>query len=1100
MKRLLLPLPALMGALFLFFSCQSGQKSLFTILDASKTGIKFINQLSEKDPQLNILSFPYYYNGGGVAVGDINNDGLPDLCFTGNQVPNRLYLNKGKLQFEDITEKAGLHARGWSNGVSMADVNGDGLLDIYICRSGLVPAQQRTNLLYINKGSLQFSEEAAAYGLDDPGYSTQASFFDYDKDGDLDLYLINQSTATKNAMDQVEFVGLRDVRGDSTLENKLFRNEKGHFIQASAAAGIRSNKLSFSLGVSTADINGDGWPDLYITNDFKEPDYCYINNGNGTFTDSIAHKFTQTSLYGMGVDVSDYNNDLLPDMAVVDMLSEDNKGQKMHMGYDSYDEYNNLFRNGLFPQYMKNTLQKNNGDGTFSEVGQLAGVSNTDWSWSPLFADFDNDGLKDLFISNGYRKDITDLEFLQFNDSQRDRLLMGYQRASTEEYIDKLPGLHLSNYLFQNKGNDRFENVAAAWGLDKATFSNGAAYADLDGDGDLDLITNNVDEPAGIYRNNSESLLQHHFLKVALAGDSMNRMAVGAKVFAYAGSHHWMQEQVPVRGYQSAVDQVLHFGVGIHSSVDSVVVLWPNGKRSVVGVVKADQQVQINIKDAGNPTGNAVANAAGPLLTEVNNLLDFRHVENEFNDFTVQTLLPKYYSRSGPCMAKGDVNGDGVEDLFIGGAAGQPAALFLNSGDKLIRHKLQVFEADRNYEDVAALFFDADGDKDQDLYVGSGGYEFAANDTLLNDRLYVNDGKGNFARAAQALPGANFSTSCVRAADMDRDGDQDLFVGRKLVPGMFPVAPPSAILINDGKGHFSEGTASVCPSLQTGSLISDAVFTDLNQDQYPDLVTVGEWSPIKVYLNNKGVLEDATQSYLPFAANGWWNCVTSADLDGDGFEDLIAGNQGWNNQFRASEKEPMELFYKDFDGNGSVDPVLCYYLQGVSYPAFSRDDITEQLPVLKKKLLYYTDFANARLKDLFDSDQREDMQQLQTNNLATLILKNNGRQLTPQTLPIEAQYAPVYAITVLDANGDGKQDVLLSGNNTYTRIKFARFDASFGTLLLNNGKGEWQYAPQYLSGLKLKGDVRSTVQLGKHIIFGRNNETAVVYRINSSNK
>ena len=1065
---------------------------LFTELSETETGINFRNLIKEDNPDFNIALYPYFYNGSGVAIGDINNDGLPDICFTGNMVKNRLFLNKGNMHFEDITERSGIATKeGWCTGVTMVDINADGKLDIYICRSGLKNQSYRRNLLFINNGDLSFSEEAARYGLDDPGYSTQASFFDYDKDGDLDMFLINQSDP-KYSMGKIEFVQLRGQQGDPVMGNKLFRNDQGHFTNVTRDAGISSNVLTFSLGLSTADINNDGWPDIYVGNDFKEPDYLYINNHDGTFKDSLAAMMDHTSLYSMGIDVNDYNNDLLPDLVVLDMLPEGNHAQKMHMGADNFDQYNLLFRNGMFYQYMKNSLQKNNGDGTFSEIGQQAGISNTDWSWSPLFADLDNDGYKDLFVTNGYKRDNTDIQFIKYSYDQSLRMQNGGPAVSVEEYISHMPGINVPNYAFKNEGYS-FVNKAEEWGLANNSFSNGAAYADLDLDGDLDLVVNNIDEYAGVYKNNSETINKNNYLEVKLEGNEKNQSGIGARVYAYAGKEKWMQEQVPVRGFQSSVGEVLHFGLGRHKQLDSLIIVWPDGKKQIFSQVKVNQLLKANI-------AQAKALESMPAQKEMffkvdSNLIDYKHIENEFNDFTVQSLLPHYFSRSGPCMVKSDVNGDGREDLFIGGARGQASALFLNDGKKFKRKVVAAFEKDAGSEDVAAVFFDADGDGDKDLYVGSGGYEFSVDDSLLKDRIYINDGKGDFTKSKANLALPAFSTSCVKAADIDGDGDLDLFVGGRVIPGRFPLSPGCRILKNDGKGVFNDATDIVCPILKSSGMVGDAAWVDINGDKLPDLVTVGEWTPVKVYINKKGILGDASGQYIKFASNGWWNAILAEDFDGDGDIDLVLGNQGLNNQFKVSEKEPIELYYKDFDQNGSIDPILCYYIDGKSFPAYSRDDMTEQLPFLKKKYLYYTNYADETLEDIFSAAERKGMQKLNAQLMQSVYLQNNGAEgFVIKMLPAEAQCSPIYAMVSGDFNNDGLKDLIVGGNNTFTRIKFSRYDANHGMLFLGDGKGNFSYVPSMQSGLCIRGDVRSMVLNGKDIFWGMNNNKVVGYR------
>jgi hypothetical protein len=1079
-------------------SCSTVDDSrLFSLLDKESTGVTFRNELFESD-QLNVINYGYFYNGGGVAIGDINNDGLQDIFFSGNMVKNRLYLNKGDFKFENITDKSGVaQMQGWCTGATMVDINGDGKLDIYICRSADGDAARRKNLLFINNGDLTFTEKAEEYGLADPGYSTQAAFFDYDKDGDLDMFLINHSLQ--------QYTGgvheMTSVRGqrNPNFASKLYRNDNGHFTNVSDQAGIISNVLSFGLGLAIADVNNDGWPDVHVSNDFNEPDYLFINNKNGTFSEKLSDCMDHISLFSMGSDFADYNNDGLQDLVTLDMLPEDNKTQKMHSGAENFDKMQMLFNQGFYFQFSRNMLQKNNGDGTFSEIGQLAGISNTDWSWASLFSDFDNDGNKDLFISNGYVKDYTELDFLKYTMDETLRAREEHKEVATNDFIQKMPSIRIPNYIFQNKGDGSFVKKTAEWGLNHAGVSSGTAYVDLDNDGDLDLVINNTNDDAAIYRNNEEKFSKNNYLKISLKGDAKNPFGIGAKVTLHCKDTLYFQEQQPVRGFQSSVDPNLNFGVGKNQTIDSVVVIWPNDRMQVIPAVKANQTLVVKLDDASGVWHYDSTTHVKSYFTE--DSLSFRHRENIFNDFNTQVLLPNYLSRQGPTMARADVNKDGREDIFIGGAKGQPGQLLLQTASGTFTNKAQPsISKDSASEDVAAEFFDADGDGDMDLVVGSGGYEFTENDPLFQDRLYINDGAGNFARKEDALPKILSSTGCVRSGDVDGDGDLDLFIGSRLVPGKYPTTPQSYLLINDGKGNFSDGTANANAALSHVGMVTDAVWLDVNNDKQQDLVVVGDWMPIKVFVNNKGKLEDASANYIKFPSNGWWNRILVADMDGDGDKDLVIGNLGNNAQFRASEKEPVRMYYKDFDGNGSVDPIFCYYIDGMEYPALSRDDLMEQLPGLKKKFLKYSAYATATVKDLFDEQTLRDAGVLSANTLNTVYLQNDGTSgFTVKQLPVEAQYAPVYAMAAVDANKDGKMDLVLAGNNVWTRIRFSRYDANHGLLLLGDGKGSFTYVPQPQSGFKIRGDVRSMTVIddGKNtrLVFGVNNAKPKIYSL-----
>lgn len=1090
MKKIVTPFFLLL--LFVFNACKEETPPLFTRLSENDTGITFRNLLKEEDPEFNIIFYPYFYNGGGVAVGDINNDGLTDMFFSGNMVKNRLFINQGNMEFQDITEKSHVaDFEGWCTGVSFVDIDSDGWLDIYVCRSGLKNDKYRKNLLFINNHDLTFTEKAAAFGLDDLGYSTHASFFDYDRDQDLDVMLINQSLP-EYSMGKIDFVQLRNQRADSTYRNKLFRNDNGMFVDVSTKAGIQSNVLSFSLGLTTSDLNMDGWPDIYIANDFKEPDYYYINNGDGTFTESLRKAIGHTALYAMGVDAADYNNDLLPDLVVLDMLAESNEAQKMHMGGDNYTQYKYLFKQGMFHQYMKNCLQKNNGDGTFSEVGQLAGISNTDWSWSPLLADFDNDGLRDLFITNGYKRDNTDIEFVVYSMNQSIRIQKGGDAVNVAEYISHMPGIHLPNYIYKNTGNDKFENKVQDWGFNHNTFSHGAAYADLDNDGDLDLITNNTDEFAGVYRNNSEKLLpENNYIRIKLVGEKGYDIGVGAKIYLHAKGQNILLEQNPTRGFQSSSDHILHAGLGQTTIVDSIRVVWPDQTSQLLTDVKANQLLTVNKKDVS--LIYTKPSVQKTVFTEQASAIAFKHEENDYNDFLTQFLLPKDYSHHGPCMAKADINKDGLEDIFIGGARGQASKIFIQTHDKrFIEIKNPALEADAAFENMDAAFFDADGDGDQDLYVVSGGYSQQENLSLLQDRLYLNNGKGTFSKKAGMLPEYLANKNSIAPADIDNDGDIDIFVGGHVKSGKFPLAESSKIFLNDGKGKFSDQSDNLSADLKNAGIVNGATWADMNRDAILDLIIASEWKPLQVFINSKTKLQLDT-TFLAEAGTGLWTSLLAHDFDKDGDIDIVAGNYGFNSQFKVDNNHPLTIYYNDFDGNGSVDPIITHYIGDKAYPLVPRDDMNGQMPIMKKKFNDYKVYSNATINELLTADQLKNASRGTVDNMATTYFENTGKSFTKRQLPVQAQYAPVYAMIAADYNNDGFEDLILAGNQSYNRIYLAKHDANHGQLYLGDGKGNFKYVSQYQSGLSLRNDVKKALVLNQLLIFGLNDTAVRVY-------
>lgn len=1073
--------------LIFLFACSEKEKTLFSELQPDDTGIDFRNDLVETN-DLNVLSYIYFYNGGGVAAGDLNNDGLADLFFTGNQKGNKIYINKGDFSFEDVSRAAGVEKHGgWSTGVVLVDINNDGWNDIYVCRSGDANPGNRKNLLYVNNHDNTFTEKGALYGLDDAGYSTHATFFDYDRDGDLDMFLINHSIHYFQVDN--EFTRLKG-RPDKNFGSKLYQNNNGVFADVSEKAGIVSNVISFGLGVAVGDVNSDGWPDVYVSNDFKEQDYLYINNQNGTFTNELEERIDHTSLFSMGSDMEDVNNDGHTDLLTLDMLPPDNLRLKMTAGAENFDKFRILHDAGFYWQYMRNMFHINNGDGTFSEIGSLSGIANTDWSWASLFADFDNDGNKDLFVTNGYVRDYTNMDFMKFMVDYQTKVYTTGKELPLLQLIAKMPSSELNNYIFRNNGDLTFTSKVKEWGFEKKNISAGASYADLDNDGDLDLIVNNVNDYASVYRNNSEELVKNNFVKVSLNGAPANVGAIGAKVQLYAGGLTLYREHYTSRGYESSVDDVIHFGLGKQTRVDSIVVVWPDGRRQLV---KNPAVNSITTVTLGPNLATPDRKTQDPLFTRVTDKVLWLHQENDFNDFKVQPLLPHFLSRFGPCLAKADVNGDGLEDLFVGGAKGYPGRLYTQTKS----HQFQAMpsrelDADAQSEDVDAVFFDCDADGDQDLYVVSGGYEFDSGDKALQDRLYINDGHGKFTRQG-GLPNLMVSKSCVKPIDFDKDGDLDLFVGGRLISGNYPMAPDSYLLENDGSGNMKDASQKFAAGASLG-MVTDAAVADLNGDEWPDLIVAGEWTPIKVFINNAGVFSERTEEYITQPSNGWWNKIVSGDFDNDGDVDFILGNLGVNAQIKADEAHPARLYYSDIDKNGSIDPILTSFIGGVSYPVPYLDDLISQVPSLRKKMFYYRDYGKATIESILPDSVRGKVPFLFANEFRSVVLKNEGSRLRLIDLPVQAQFSPLYSILKTDANNDGLDDIILSGNLTQTRVRFGRYDANHGMLFLGTGECEFEYVPQFESGLKLKGDVRSSVQIDDLLIFGVNSDSIQVYK------
>lgn len=1111
MRRLIhFALPVVLVSCLL--SCGRKEDALFNRMDASATGIGFTNRLRETEEQ-NILTYEYFYNGGGVAAGDFNNDGLVDLYFTGNQVENKLYLNKGGFKFEDITAKAGVAGRkdSWKTGVSLADVNADGWLDIYVCYSGNLPLELRKNQLFINSGiktslpagkgaggAVVFTEQAETYGLADAGYSTQAAFFDYDLDGDLDCFLVNHNL--KDYERNPDASAMRTKR-DEYAGDKLFRNDSGKFTEVTQAVGIKSNPLGFGLGLAVADVNADGLPDIYVGNDYVEDDYLYMNQGDGTFRDGLREMLGHTSRFTMGVDIADVNNDARPDIFTLDMLPEDNTRQKLLAFPDNWNNYQSMLANGFWHQNMRNMLHINNGaGGNFSEIGQLAGVSNTDWSWAALFADFDNDGWKDLFVTNGEIKDFTNSDFIRYTADEQMKAAAGQPHESLLEQIRKMPSSPTHNYIFKNNGNLTFTDKTTHWGFGKPTVANGAVYTDLDNDGDLDIVTNNNNEVAGIYKNNtSENSIsgkpQTSFLKIRLKGPASNPWGVQAKVFVEYGGLRQYQEFSPVRGFQSSIVDGLHFGLGKGAHPAKVRVVWPDGKTQTLGKVKINRMLALDYGNASVPSAENVS--VSPLFTADPNTLRFTHKENYTSDFARQILLPYQYSYAGARMATGDVNGDGLDDVYLGGARNQPGSIFLQRKNSiLLEAQTPAFDADSVYEDKDAVFFDADGDKDLDLYVVSGDYSQPKNSVSQQDRLYQNDGKGTFTRNKTALPGEFFNSSCVKSLDVDHDGDVDLFVGGTVVPGEFPRSEPSLFLVNNGKGKFSTGH-----SLSLG-LVSDAVVVENGRNGSPQLIVLGEWMHPKAvsFQTPKPAIADlpvrdanATSRLL----NGWWNRIAAGDLDGDGDQDLVLGNLGGNCQMKPSGTEPMRIAASDFDGNGTLDPVLSYYIANRQHPAVSRDELLEQIVSLRRQYIDYQSFATATMEDLFPGNALKNALSFRIDFAETCVLENTPAGFVLHSLPLPAQYAPVYAIAIHDFDGDGKKDLLLCGNQSQYHLRIGRMDANHGFLFRNKGGLRFEYVPQNLSGLHLDGDVKDIQAVNARTwLFSVNNGPVQVYRTN----
>ncbi|WP_299553806.1 VCBS repeat-containing protein [Seonamhaeicola sp.] len=1084
---------------------------LFVDMDSKASGIDFSNILTEND-SINYFNYGYMYMGGGVAIGDINNDGLEDIYFTGNMVENKLYLNKGELNFEDVTKVSGVGAKTniWITGVTMADVNADGWLDIYVSVSGIWADTK--NLLFVNKGLDDnnvpvFSEEAEQFGIADLGHSVQGTFFDYDNDGDLDLYVINYPpTDFRTTVPEYHRL-MQNVTDEQS--NTLYRNNGDNtFTDITEASGL----LSFGLSLSAAigDYNSDGWQDIYVSNDFASPDNFYFNNGDGTFTDQIKKTTNQTAFFGMGSDVADFNNDGLLDFFQLDMTPEDNRRSKANMQSMNVQMFDQMDHFGFHTQYMHNTLQLNVGNDEnklplFSNIPRLGGVALTDWSWAALFADFDNDGWKDLYVTNGTRREINNKDYFKKIGKQYGKKKK--EGTNLLPLIEGIPSEKIENYAFKNNKDLTFSKIAKKWGLDHKGFSNGAAYADLDNDGDLDLVVNNIDEMSKVYKNTTSESKTNNYLKVNLKGTEKNLLGVGAKVYLYNNGSVQVQQAVNSRGFQSAVPSILNFGVGEAVTLDSIKVIWPDGEQQTVTLIKTNTQIDLShANSALNRPSEKTETSA--LFKDITNDMELNHAhqENKFDDYFYQVLLPNKMSQFGPALAVGDVNNDDLEDFYIGGASGKYGVIYMQQKEGGFKKQelLSTWGMDDINEDVDALFFDANNDGLQDLYVVSGGNEFYANTEPYQDRLYINTKQG-FVKSNTALPKMYISGSKVVPADFDDDGDIDLFVGGRHTPRNYPVPTSSYILRNDSEGSnikFTDVTNEKAPNLKDIGMVTDAVWTDFNDDHKLDLVIVGEWMPVTFLQNENGTFIDKTELFGFEKSTGWWNSIIAEDFDRDGDIDFVVGNLGLNYKYRASTQESFDVYADDYDNNGNIDIVLSYYYDGEQYPVRGRQCSSEQIPAIKIKFKDYNSFAEANVEDIYSTQSLKDSKaHFKAYNFSSSYIENQGNSVFRMfPLPNEAQVSSVNSIIARDINRDGAIDLILSGNLYVSEVETPRNDASYGLYLEGDGKGNFNPMAPYKSGLYVKGDVKNAEWITlankeQAILFAKNDAAIQIEKV-----
>jgi hypothetical protein len=1099
----------LKGSFLLFLgamaaSCTDQKKPpppLFTLME--HTGINFRNDVKDTKDDNSFL-FRNFYNGGGVAMGDLNNDGLTDVFLSSNQGANHLYINKGSFHFEDISGKAGLRMDSmWSTGVTMADINADGWLDIYVCSSGNMPDDRRRNKLYINNHDLSFTESASNYGLDIAGYCTQASFFDYDGDNDLDCFLINNSPIPFSSL---EYASMRDVDSSSWMLDKnlkgggnhLYQNTNGHYSEVTKKAGLHTGLISFGLGVSVGDVNNDSYPDIYVGNDFIEKDYLYINQKNGTFRDELEERIQKISMSSMSADLADINNDGHPEIFTTDMIPDEDYRLKTTGTFDNIDLYLSKQKAGLYHQYVRNCLQLNNGDGSFSEVANYSGVYGTDWSWGAVFLDADNDGYNDIFVCNGIARDVGDLDFLDFFSGEvYARMLATGKRAEMDELLQHIPSTPLSNRVFRNKGNLGFEDVSQNWGLSQLSFSNSVSYADLDNDGDLDLVVNNENGPAFVYRNNQREQNQNHFIAFQLTEKNTNFFAIGSKISVYKNGQVFCREVVPVRGFQASVEYRQTIGLGAHTFIDSVVVTWPDRTTTIYKDLEVNKLHHLKHDGPAQPI---IKNENVPAIFTIAPQSFDKHQEDDYVDFYYERNLPQALSRQGPCMATSDVNGDGLEDVYIGGAKFQQGQLYLQTPSrKFVKNEQDVFRLHQEFEDVAVLFFDADGDKDPDLFLGAGGNNMQPGSREMQHRLYINDGKGNFAIDPKAFPVNDMNIASVAANDYDGDGDLDLFVGGRSKPYAYGISPRSYIYQNNGKGSFTDVTEKLSDEIAYLGMVTGSVWADVNGDQKAELIVTGEWMETRIFSFANGHFKPLQNTGLEHL-NGWWQCIVAADLNGDGAKDLVIGNAGENFYLRPDKSRLVKLWMSDFDNNGIIDQFLTQAIKGSDMPVFLKREITDQFPFLKKENLRHSEYAKKSISDLFGESLLKRAVVRTFNYCSSIMAMNDGKgHFTIKPLPVHVQLSSVNAICVTDVNLDSREDLVMGGNLFTFQPQFGRLDASYGHVLINRGEKGFDLVQNKQSGLNLRGSVKDikTIKVGdsRHLLVGQNDAYPVLYQL-----